>query len=205
MSKTYFLHDGHLGDCWAYMAWLLTREGDDRCTKVVSPNSDRVDFYRRIYNLMDTDGSLVFEVSKEYDQKIGKRRFLVDCIYPRTKITYECKTNIICYTFDANSFVDRKIPPNISKILQVESFKNYKFVDVGLPLTLEDSIKLLSSCKIFVGVDNGLSHVARSVGCPSFLVEYLFPITNAFPYEYFEYHHCYGVDDTIRKMKKFLS
>jgi hypothetical protein len=186
------------------MSWLITRQGKDKCSKVVSPNPDRVALYKRIYDLLKTDDSIVFEVSRNYDIKVGKTNFLVLCHYPRTKIPYTGGSKKICYTFEANWIVDKKIPPGIERILEVKDFQEYEFVKMGLPISLEDNVKLLSECAMFVGVDNGICHVARSVGCPSFLIEHLHPMKNGFPYEYCKYTHCYGVDDTINKMMKHL-
>jgi len=47
--------------------------------------------------------------------------------------------------------------------------KNYKATIVGEHEGLANSIKILSESKIFIGMDSGMSHVASSVGIPTYL------------------------------------
>ena len=200
--KTYKLHSGHLGDCWSYMNFLLYKnpQGVIRCT---SPNPDRVEFYKRIYNLLNSDTKVIFEVGSDYDYSYSKSKQMVEFKFLSTKIKYRAG-NYICYSFDANWIVDKKIPQNVDEILKHKSFCDIQKIKCSLPLSIEDDVYLLANCKLYVGVDNGISHIAKSVGCPMLLIEHIHPLEDGFPSKYNNYIKAIGVNDAINKMQEFL-
>lgn len=192
--KTFLLHNGHLGDCWCYINYLLN-ENKDSEIKCVSPNLDRVNFYKSIYDLLETDVKIIFEQSNTYDVSHGKKGYLAHCQYKNTKIKYS-KGSHIAYSFDASYMIKEKIPENINEFLQFEEIKNIPKIRCGLPMSLEDNVKILSNCIFYIGVDNGISHVARSVGCPMLLIEHRWDLEKAFPSNHCVYKKCNGIENT---------
>ncbi len=49
-------------------------------------------------------------------------------------------------------------------------------VHLGLPMTLEESIAVMRTCRFMISVCSGMSHVAHAVGIPLILVEYIQPV-----------------------------
>ncbi len=78
----------------------------------------------------------------------------------------------ICVQFNGVSGGDRKNPPEGHAARIVESFSGNVIVPLGLPMPLEMAVALLGSCRLFIGVCSGMSHVAHSVGCPRIVVQY---------------------------------
>lgn len=183
--KRFFLHAGHLGDCWCYLNFLIHNNPSSKII-CVSPNPERVEWYKRLYDLIDTNVEIIFEVSPEYDQRYQKSDLLPKCFYSSTKKKYN-QGQYIAYSFDANWIPDKKVPPNIEEYLDSKIIKNLNTIKCGLPQTIEEVVSTLSNCLFYIGVDNGVSHVARSVKCPVILIEHNHPLESGFPSKYCSY------------------
>lgn len=106
-------------------------------------------------------------------------------IYFPTKITHDPRytENIIVYNFSARWEKEKKRPEKIEEILSTIQSKlpNIKLIQVGLPMSLTQTVKLLAKSKLLLSIDNGIAHVARSVGVPMFLIEHKLPLSRGFP------------------------
>ena len=198
----YFLHAGHLGDCWAYMNYLLD-VADGKPIIAVSPNPDRVEWYRRIYDLLEHDDCISFEVSGDYRRKLGKQRMFVDRVYHKVKKQYTQTDNTIAYSITARSFNEQDLHRQLTGF--VGDVEEYKYIECGLPMEIEEIVDILSRCTLYVGIDNGVSHLARSVGCPMiFLNARCHDITHAHPKQFCDYVQADSVEEVRMKVREQL-
>ena len=79
---------------------------------------------------------------------------------------------------------------------------DYKFIRVGRPWSLKESVDVMLSCDLFFGICSGFSHVAHSLGIPTFLVQYKMPVHLWHGQK--QYTLCTGTDDLIRRVSEFL-
>ncbi len=94
-----------------------------------------------------------------------------------TVIRYNKKSeNIkISYTMDAVYMKNDKINPEWKSIIE----HDWKCVEK--PMSFLDAVKNISESSLYIGPDNGISHLCRSIGTPMILLEYKKPIIEAFP------------------------
>lgn len=92
--------------------------------------------------------------------------------YVKTHKQY-CKTNsnLICYQFDGNSYHKYKNHSDNETNKLINSFSDIKFLKLGKHLSIKECINYLSICKLFIGVDSGMSHLAHCVNTPCVLIK----------------------------------
>ncbi len=110
----------------------------------------------------------------------------------------------ICYQFDGRTRPSATNPPSS----EVEAFlafwvsEGYEAIRLGLPMSMTQSIRWLSVCDAFIGVDSGISHLAHSVQVPTFLLQYQHPLTQA--HEGKKYIACEGLSDATAKVLGYI-
>jgi hypothetical protein len=79
---------------------------------------------------------------------------------------------------------------------------------LGLPIVLIDralgisaSVRALSRCALFLGIDAAGAHMAHSVGCPVFLLQYQLPVVTC--HRGRAYTLCEGAADAIDKLSRW--
>jgi len=92
-----------------------------------------------------------------------------------------------------------KAPPDVMSILT--AFPDKKFIKLGLPLSIENIVEHLSTCTLLVSIDNGIGHIARSVGCPHVLIEHEWDVERGFPVNQSNYHKAKGTQEAIKKIR----
>ena len=82
----------------------------------------------------------------------------------------EVKPNlkVLAFQFDGLSHPHLN-PTNYEVEKFLELFDGWDVIKIGLPLTLKQSFNLLCSSNLFIGVSSGMSHLAASLGIPSFI------------------------------------
>jgi hypothetical protein len=92
----------------------------------------------------------------------------------------------ITYTRDANWMPDQKLNPEWNTLW--DSIKTLQWIEVnkntGGNLQCQ---KLIAESDLFIGVDNGVSHLAKSIGTPMILLEYELGLERAFPSSVVQY------------------
>lgn len=101
--------------------------------------------------------------------------------YFRTKNhwTLSKMTPTICVHFDGLSAASDKNPSldEQHQILTWAAARGLRVVVLGDPtMSLSWVVTHLATCALFVGCDSGMSHIAHSVGCPTYLLEYNLPV-----------------------------
>ncbi len=105
------------------------------------------------------------------------------------------------YQFDGVSSPELKNPPP-SDINKIHAFMHpLPAIEIGLPLVASASAAALDGCMFFVGVDSGMSHLAHSVGCPIFLLQYQLPVVTCHRGK--AYTLCDGADDFLTKIQRY--
>ncbi len=77
----------------------------------------------------------------------------------------------------------------------------YALKRLGKPLTIHEIVTELSACALSVTVDNGIAHVAHSVGCPRVIVEFGEPLRYAHRGK--RYARCRGTNAFLAFMRRF--
>ena len=192
----------HLGDAWCLLSQILTYNED---AVLFSTDQTKLNYFKFLYDFFDTNVKIEFKESNEGNEykNICKHPSLVSHKYISTKIKLNnINSNKITYNFDCNWRVDEKVASNINDLS-----KHINMTKVGLPMDLENTIKELSTSKCFIAADNGIAHVARSVGVPVIFIEHLYPMENGHPQKYsnFKLIKWTSLEETVKKITSQLS
>lgn len=104
----------------------------------------------------------------------------------------------ICYQFDGASTPELKNPPpaELALLLDWIHWSGFEGVRLGLPMTIEQDLEALTNAVAFIGVDSGMSHLAHSVGTPTFILQFQLPAVTCHRGK--AYILAEGVEDLIR-------
>lgn len=99
--------------------------------------------------------------------------------YPTTRRWDEERVRpYICVHYDGVSSAADKNPPH-TDVAAIERWAHQQglgIVPLGLHNSLAAAVSQLATCALFAGCDSGFSHIAHSVGCPTYLLEYKLPV-----------------------------
>lgn len=180
----------HLGDCWARLNYALRLLEAGERFAIYLPN----EMTRQIFDLLEI-GRLRPHLLKERptanpdSQEIFRRvdtgSAAYECVYFPTRIAWQPQGWEIGYALDANWQREAKIPPDVDDIIPAlrEALPHCTFVPLGLPhqASVTELVARMASLRLVLSVDNGIAHVARSVGVPLFLLEHLHALRRGFP------------------------
>jgi len=192
----------HLGDCWIRLCkYINLSMTTNNVIRFIEPCNK----YKEILPLLEQ--ALILNISKKdipNGAKLSNGGHLPNVYVPtRIKWCGGVKRNRICYQFDGRSSCRRKNPPEKDLFKLVDFIYGVDFVRLGGHLSLEKCVKIMASSDCFLGVDSGMSHIAHSVGVPTFIIKYRFNFdswhVNAPPFEV-----CHGTDDAIDKVTSFM-
>lgn len=200
-SLTYVLHNSGLGDHWAslnaiaHLAAHAPAETDIRYTLHQTDSREALQWRaEQILSLLDIPcrplmGTLGAEFLRldGYDVWAGP-------YYPTKERWFtERVTKTACTHFSGWSAAKDK-NPSPAEQAQILAWIDAQGLDhVSLDgISLPDMIQALSRCALFVGCDSGPSHIAHSVGCPTFLLEYKLPVVTCHRHK--TYVKCEGAE-----------
>ncbi len=196
MPEVYNLWHGGLGDHWASICLLGRMADAQRETITFVSRKEHFLRTRDILNLLDLG-----EARRWMAHAIGMGTADLNgfhvwaCPYFPTfdRWTQSRVRGHACIHFDGLSSAADKNPPKE----EAASIARW-LIDQGLmvtPLTRDMSLAqivgALSTCTLFVGCDSGMSHIAHSVGCPTYLLEYKLPVVTCHRHK--AYVLCTGV------------
>lgn len=114
------------------------------------------------------------------------------CPYYPTKITHQSENQTIAIALGSGWNSEAKLPPDLKPKLKKlkNDLKRYNFVEITIDShpNIPSLIKELSKAVLLISVDNGVAHVARSVGTPLFLIEHELSLDRGFPTFACKYH-----------------
>jgi Glycosyltransferase family 9 (heptosyltransferase) len=176
----------HLGDLWALSSFILET---GLPAQVACHHQDIAATMLKILGSFDTDARLVTVAVGErmpgsFSPDADDYSVLYARRYLRTRRRW-CKerntrASTLCYNVDAAWRAADKIPPYVDDLTEVLR-RQFNAAPIGLPMAIDAAVEHLAQCDLFLSVDSGLAHVARSVGCPLVLIEYRHSLARGFP------------------------
>ena len=198
-------HDG-LGDLWASTSYLLglsAREGGPVWVQRV-----KGDLCKQIASQLDSPGRLLFTDEPGVELEGG---YIWHAPYAPTYARWHPHHphQHYCYQFDGQSIPEQKNPPpaDAECILQrAEVTSGLPGIRLGKHLGLSRCVDLLAGAAFFVGCDSGISHIAHSVGVPTFLLRYQLDLhTCHHGKQYIECKGVHGFNDEIRNFYRCIA
>ena len=168
---------GHFGDHWASVCYLLALSERTKQVVRMSKSSfmysnpvDIVPLYDEMLPVLDTSGSIKL-VDGTHTRSVEMYEIKHNVRIIPTKIRWKPnKSKLICYQFDGQSPGRSPPPDDLDEVMYNLKSRGYELVRVGKGISkennLEECVKLLSKCRVFIGADSGLSHVCHNVGAP---------------------------------------
>lgn len=110
----------------------------------------------------------------------------------------------ICFHFEGQSAAADKNPSEEEqrKIREWAAFNKLEVITLSGGLSLELITRLLAGCTLFVGCDSGMSHIAHSVGCPTYLLEYKLPVVTCHRHK--KYVLCHGAGHFMQQADNWM-
>ena len=181
MSAYRLWNDG-LGDHWASLN-LLAQKSFVSGERVAYHHPDRkvLDRALDILHMLDLpdrvrmEGQLVPESAQSLD---GFDVWATPYFPTKHRWHLRWAQPFIAFHFDGVSSAAEKNPPPTeqTEILRWAGRQGLGVIKLGSQMALAEAVEHLSDCMLFVGCDSGFSHIAHSVGCPTYLLEYKLPI-----------------------------
>ncbi len=206
MTEIFIPWNQNFGDIFATIQLLLRRidcTGDPVYLSRWQNDTDLKPMMQDILRLLESSATtmLVIDDSKG-NTKLSGYDVWQTPFYPTNKRWSSWgKHAYYAYQFDGVSSPELKNPPQ-SDINKIHDFLfPFPSIKVGLPMNAAASMSALAGCAFFVGVDSGMSHLAHSVGCPIFLLQYQLPVVTCHRGK--PYILCEGADDLITKVQRY--
>lgn len=111
---------------------------------------------------------------------------------------------VVCTHFEGISAAADKNPPPADR-QEIEAWaaaRGLKTCALTGGMTLSEVIWRLATCTLFVGCDSGMSHIAHSVGCPTYLLEYRLPVVTCHRHK--AYIRCDGAGHFTQQAANWL-
>lgn len=198
-----------LGDLWRDLRFLSKLAGDTNSkvkirTSYVSSRKRDKSVEKKIKEALPLfENSELIELVEDYSTEYKLNwKTAANIARGRTKIKWSyTNSKKVLYQFDGKR-VGSLSEDEENKILNFLKDNGYETMKLGWENTLEESVKLLSECKFFIGVSSGFSHIAGTVGCPTILLRQHLGINNfKFLHGNMKYILC---DSSLDKSKETL-
>jgi hypothetical protein len=208
MSQTIYRNwNSGLGDTWATIQLLAQKKGpDDLLLSTIQHGENLRPMQAEILRVLDQDYFANEVVLVDHEPNTELDGYAVWAALPLPTIRRWCPMGrTICVQFDGKSTPELKNPPpgDIAAINQWARTHGLEVVVVGKELGLVASVAALARCLFFVGCDSGMSHVAASVGTPSYILEYQLPVVTC--HRHRAYVKCENVDRFIAQAANYLT
>ena len=190
---------GGLGDVWASVSYL-GRIHQPKCISTIA--RDKSTRARPLSQVISLLGAGKITTTDRPGRATLDRAIWTVPYLNAVKRWAPQQTKKICYQLDGISNANMKQPPNKDLKRLMTFLPDYKFIRIGKPRSLLESVDVMLGCDLFFGICSGFSHVAHSIGIPTFLVQYKMPITPWHGHK--QYTLCVGTDDLIRRVNDFL-
>lgn len=192
----YSLHNEGLGDHWASIS-LLARMSISQGKLIMfhSKPQYQKQRHREILNLMDFCGALVCPSAEPADVGLdGAIVWAAESLPTRKRWEGLVAKPFICLHVEGESSAADKNPnqEEIDRICSWALSEGLRVERLSGQISLPTMVDLLSRCALFVGCDSGPSHVAHSVGTPTYLLEYNMPVVTCHRHK--AYVRCDGVE-----------
>lgn len=200
-----------LGDTWATIQ-LLARMRMPRCGPVFLSSRQHGEDLKEMQDAIlsnlnrDHGCGCVIPVDWEPNTELDGYAVWAAPVIPTTVQWAQNEWNRqITVQFDGKSTPELKNAPpaDVLRILDWAERHDLKVVTVGKNLGLEKSIWAMKQSVLFVGVDSGMSHVAHSVGVPTYILEYDLPVVTC--HRHRNYVLCRGSEHFTAQAENYLT
>lgn len=188
----------HMGDLWAWFNNLLFLKHYK--IGIICTTEQEIQMINDFKLLFDYKASHISIVNEPYnchilyDIEAHIERFHTkfhEVVLP----TLEKNMNLITYSFVCNGLKNKKIPPFASDIIPKIQSYGYETIEVGIILGLIETVKLIAKSRFFIAIDNGVSHICRSINTSLLIVEYIHPLEIGFPPNFCKYTKIRALSD----------
>lgn len=112
----------------------------------------------------------------------------------------------ITYSFDSICDAVEKTPPYLSDLI-IKLEKKYtkdRVIEVGSNIGISKTIEYITNSFVFVGIDNGASHLTRCTDTPLIMMKHFLDVRRAFPPEYYSYDVATSLNDVLNLVEKYV-
>lgn len=206
MSIVWDAVGGGFGDMWCTVNFLMQKSLVARDIIHLSrwgsfeKGDDYKDTLESMINMLDAPGARVLVTDEVANTKVGGEPFLIRYLPTKIQWTRASRASrMVAVQWAGISSANTKNPSpgECAKLVTWATETGHTLIPIGLPLTMQESAHILSTCRAFVGPCSGMSHLCHSVGTPCFLLEYLMKVAWWHGKNHFTV--CEGVDDFERK------
>lgn len=179
----YQLHNSNLGDHWSSYSLMTVLGMRHRTRYRLGTWNAGGNYTQRLEEIQELFGEQEFRpilVQAEGEKKVDA---WLNWAFPALEVDARYRWRIdrcqkkVCYQFDGISAAEDKNPSPVMSFAIKMFFKErgFKLTRLGGHITLKEAVQHLSECSLFVGCDSGFSHIAHSVGCPTYMYEGTLP------------------------------
>lgn len=167
-----------LGDRWATMNLLMAMADQQHAPVCLHSSGERSHLNDEIIGSLATSGSIVATDRPATHRLDGYSVWAAPSARVRRVWLPYMAHQLVCYHFDGLSSAAEKNPnqEELNTLLRALSSSGFAPIALGPHLSIDQAIQVMCSSAFFVGVDSGFSHIAHSVGLPTFLLEFELPI-----------------------------
>lgn len=204
-SPVYNLHHEGLGDHWAsisYLAQLSIARGE-----LIRFHSKPEHAFRhlQILSVLGLAGAQLLPCTEPGTASIdGFNLWATE--YLRTKEQWRRPSgeHFVTMHFKGISAAADKNPSSdqIAEIKVWAAKQGMSWVELGQHMTLDLVVDSLRRCALFVGCDSGFSHIAHSISCPTYILEYGLPVVTCHRHK--PYVLCKGAGHFIQQAENWL-
>lgn len=206
MSIVWDILGGGFGDMWATVNFLMLKSLAAKETIYLSRWEDAEKVIDRkatlesMISMLDAPGAQVQVVDEIANTKVGGEPFQIRYLPTKIRWTRESRASRVVAVQKAGiSSANQKNPSpgELAKLVAWAVKTGHTLVPIGLPLTMQESAQILSTCRAFCGPCSGMAHLCHSVGAPCLILEYLMKVSFWHGKNHFTV--CAGVDDFEKK------
>lgn len=210
----YQLHNSGLGDHWASLSLLASmsiRTGQHvGYTAALPAKRARAHEIIRLLDLPDAAYLVQYVDPPESQLRLLDGFHVWSTPYYPTRLRWSSgrdarSPGYVCAHFSGESSGDLKNPSiaEQTSILSWVARQGLGLHLLGNPAEpLGSVVDKLASCALFVGCDSGFSHIAHSVGCPTYLLEYDLPVVTCHRHK--SYVLCRGAAEFAHQADRWL-
>ena len=164
----------HLGDCW-WFATSIMQLPPQKDKVYVSAIAEYLSLDIRkkleeIFPLLENKNNLDIEIVDPLGVMVAFHKNWLTLDPVPTKLKWlGLDTGPICCQFKGFHMAELKNPTTEELATIMNDLKSYGLVELGPELSLEHVVKQLAAASLYIGCDNGISHMAVSVGIPAII------------------------------------
>jgi hypothetical protein len=166
---------------------------------------DRLDLHLAIVAELDSPGSIDHTYDPPTASFDGYDIWQCPRLPTRQRWQQQHPHPLVAVHWDGRSSAeDKNPPPGDAQRIELEIrrlWPGLQLVTLTGQLSIRQTVDMLANSAIFVGIDSGFSHVAHSVGLPTFLVEYRLPTVTA--HNGAAHYLCRGTADAISRLTRW--